>query len=131
MIKELEAVFSNLINKKIFFTIALYPTLNAYPFNNRYCDYLINRLVVDPSGYIIPCCIMPEEIRSTNGNIMKQDINEIHASRIMEKDPIFYWIIRGHKAMSEALKHPKISNNLCSTCIKMLTILKGRKISGL
>ncbi len=131
VIKKLEALFSNLINEKIFFTIALYPTLDSYPFNNRYCDYLINRIVVDPSGQVIPCCIMPEEIRSTNGNVIKEDINDIYTSQEMEKDPIFYWLIRGHKAMSETLKHPRRSNNLCTTCIKMLTILKGRKISGM
>ncbi len=128
VITTLEALFPNSTNRKTSFTTALYPSPDNYPFDDRYCDYLIDRLVVDSSGHVIPCCILPEDIRSVNGNILKEDFEEICSSQGMKEDPVFYWLGKGHRAMREALKFERKSNNLCSTCIEMLTILKQKNI---
>jgi len=129
VITALESMFSNLINNNIVFTIALYPQSDTYPFNDRYCDYLKDRLVVDSSGHVIPCCILPKDIRSVNGNAIREDFEEIYSSQKMKEDPIFYWLQKGHRAMREVLGFEKLSNNLCSICIEMLTILKDKKFN--
>ena len=95
----------------------------------EYCDYLKDKLVVDSSGHVIPCCILPKDIRSVNGNAIKEDFEEIYSSQKMKEDPIFYWLQKGHRAMREVLGFEKLSNNLCSICIEMLTILKDKKFN--
>jgi len=125
VIEELDASFPDSSKHNVSFTISLYGVSGRYPFGDRYCDYLKDRLVVDPSGHVIPCCILPSSLRSRAGSIASEDLDCILASERLEDKPIFYWLGKGHKAMRERLEFEVESNNLCSTCIKMLTTLSA------
>lgn len=126
IIEQLDAFFPDSKRRHdVSFTISLYRFSGIYPFGDRYCDYLKDRLVVDPSGYVIPCCILPNSLRSRGGSIVHEDLDCILSSQRLEGNPIFYWIAKGHRAMHERLEVEENSNNLCSSCIKMLTTLRA------
>jgi len=121
--ERLEVLFKDSKRRNVSFTTSLYAHPHIYPFRDRYCDYLKDRLVVDPSGYVIPCCILPGILRSRAGSIVQEDLDCILSSQRLENKPIFCWLAKGHKAMRERLAFEEESNNLCSSCIKMLTNL--------
>jgi MoaA/NifB/PqqE/SkfB family radical SAM enzyme len=123
VIEQLDALFPDARKHNVSFTISLYGFSGIYPFGDRYCDYLKDRLVVDPSGHVIPCCILPSSLSSRAGSIVHEDLGCILSSQRLKGKPIFYWLAKGHRAMHERLEFEEESNNLCSTCIKMLTTL--------
>jgi len=123
VVEQLDALFTDSRKRNVFFTISLYRFSGSYPFGDRHCDYLKDRLVVDPSGHVIPCCLLPSSLRSRAGSIVHEDLDTILSSRRLEGKPIFYWLAKGHRAMNERLEFEEESNNLCSSCIKMLTTL--------
>jgi len=129
VIEQLDALFPDSRRHDVSFTISLYGDPHIYPFGDRYCDYLKDRLVVDPSGHVIPCCILPKSLRSRAGSIVHEDLDYILSSQRLEGKPIFYWLAKGHRAMHERLDFEEESNNLCSSCIEMLTTLSaGRPV---
>ncbi len=123
----LERMFPETKTPNISYTITLWRDPESYPFLDRYCDYLKERLVVDPSGHLIPCCILPSGLRSQAGSIVNEGLECILSSQRLVDDPVFYWLGRGHRAMRERLGFEEVSNNLCSTCTKMLTALRNGK----
>ncbi len=124
VIEKLDALFPDSRKYDVSFTISLYGDPHIYPFGDRYCDYLKDRLVVDPSGHVIPCCLLPSSLRSRAGSIVHEDLDTILSSHRLEGKPIFCWLAKGHRAMHERLDFEEESNNLCSSCIKMLTTLR-------
>ncbi|MEJ2718864.1 MAG: radical SAM/SPASM domain-containing protein [Deltaproteobacteria bacterium] len=121
--ERLEGVFPNAKGSTVSYTITLWKDPEKYPFGDRYCDYLRDRLVVDPSGHVIPCCVLPSRLKSRAGNIVEEELDGFLAAERLEDKPVFYWLGRGHKAMRERLQREGGSSNLCSSCIKMLTTL--------
>jgi len=101
------------------FTITLFPDPSNLPFDGRHCDYFYDRLVVDHKGDVIPCCLLPENLKHVLGNI-REGLPEVYSACRIEKDGIFSWLGRGHGAMREKLGYDRVSHNLCSTCIDML-----------
>lgn len=120
----LKKSFSHLLYRNYFFTNTLFPDSGMFPLDGRYCDYFTDRLVIDPKGNIIPCCILPENLRSRLGNIREEGLSEIYSAQRIWKEPIFYWLYQGHKAMRRRLGYDKVSHNLCSLCINILSRLK-------
>jgi len=88
--------------------------------NGRYCNYFVERLAVDPSGEILPCCLLPAELRTSLGNVHRNSIQQICCAENIVNAPVFYWLSRGHGSMRKALKYRKRSHNLCRLCIDML-----------
>jgi len=118
--KRLKEVLPDSRQSNISFTITLYSATEAYPFEGRYCDYLTDRLVVDPSGRILPCCVLPQDLRPTVGSLLDEELQELLSARRIDGEPIFHWLARGHEAMEERLDFGRKTPNLCSTCIEML-----------
>ena len=111
------------------FTVTLFPEPNNPPFNERYCDYFYDRLVVDHNGDVIPCCLLPENLKHCLGNI-REGLSEVYSPRRIEEGSIFYWLGRGHEEMRRKLGYEKTSHNLCSICIDMLYRLSDLSNSG-
>nr|HID58551.1 radical SAM protein [Desulfobacterales bacterium] len=42
-----------------------YPHLSL----ERYCHYLVEKLAIDPTGDIIPCCLLPMDLKTPLGNV--------------------------------------------------------------
>lgn len=104
------------------FTITLFPDPTDPPFDDRHCDYFYDRLVVDHNGDVVPCCLLPENLKHRLGNI-REGLSEVYCTRRIAKDTIFSWLGRGHRAMRTKLQYDRISHNLCLTCIDMLSRL--------
>jgi len=125
-IRALERRYDELLDRHYFFTIALYPETGAYPFGGRFCNYLLERIVVDPKGNIIPCCILPEELKTPLGNIREENLADIYSTQRLRKDLTTYWLLKGHKAMREELAYEGASHCLCCVCIEMLRVARSR-----
>jgi MoaA/NifB/PqqE/SkfB family radical SAM enzyme len=123
VIERLGAVFPKAGSESVSYTITLWNDPEIYPFGDRYCDYLTDRLVVDPSGQVIPCCILPSSLRDHAGSFVTEKLDSILSPERLEDKPIFYWLEKGHKAMREKLGVEEVSNNLCLSCIAMLATL--------
>jgi len=89
----------------------------------RYCHYFVEKLVVDHRGDIIPCCLMPGELRQVLGNITSDALSHICSQTNAAQKPVFAWLSKGHEAMREALAYRRRSHNLCVLCIEMLSKL--------
>ena len=120
VVEGLERLFPDRGQSNISFTITLYPSTDRYPFGGRYCDYLTDRLVVDPSGHVLPCCVLPQDLRASLGSLLEDDLPELLSTHRINGDPIFDWLARGHEAMEEWLDFRRETPNLCSACIEML-----------
>jgi MoaA/NifB/PqqE/SkfB family radical SAM enzyme len=118
-IKALESGLSDLEHA---FTITLFPDPRNPPFAGRFCDYFDERLVVDPDGSIVPCCLLPAELQHRLGNI-SEGIAEVCSDFRIGEDAVFYWLAQGHQAMRRELGYEDVSHNLCATCIDMLSLL--------
>jgi MoaA/NifB/PqqE/SkfB family radical SAM enzyme len=129
-IERLDGVFPEARSGSVSYTITLWSDPDIYPFGDRYCDYLNDRLVVDTTGQVIPCCILPTSLRSQAGSVLNEGLESVLSSQRLTEDPVFYWLGKGHRAMRERLEFEGISHNLCSTCIEMLTTLGRTKNSG-
>ena len=123
---ELGALFPDAKKGNVSFTITLFPSPERYPFRDRYCDYLKDRLVVDPDGSVVPCCILPKNFRPKAGSLLEEALEDILCLRRMDENRVFSWLSRGHKEMREALRFQRVSHNLCATCIEMF----GRLAQG-
>lgn len=119
-IKTLEKDLSSLLYQNYFFTITLFPDPENLPFIGRYCNYFVTQLVIDPEGDVIPCCVLPKDLKSKLGNTKRESLLEILSGDRIRRDPIFYWLEKGHEKMQKELGYKKISHDLCSTCIDML-----------
>lgn len=125
-IETLEKSLGGLLYRNYVFTITLFPDPENPPFIGRYCNYFVTQLVIDPKGDIIPCCVLPDDLKSRLGNIKGERLPEIHSAHRIRRDPIFYWLERGHEKMRKELGYKKTSHDLCSVCIDMLYRLKNR-----
>jgi hypothetical protein len=123
VIERLDELLPKSRRQSVSYTISLWTDPEIYLFGDRYCDYLRDRLVVDPSGQVIPCCILPSSLRSQAGSIVNEGLDCILSSQRLVENPAFYWLGKGHRAMRERLESDEVSNNLCSTCMKMLSTL--------
>lgn len=122
-IETLEGWFPNSSASNVSYTITLWKDPEKEPFGDRYCDYLKDRLVVDPSGQVIPCCVLPSRLRRRAGSVVEEELDSLLAEERLEDQPVFHWLCRGHKAMRERLQFESNCSNLCSSCIRMLTAL--------
>ena len=120
VLKRLKAVLPDTRHSNISFTITLYSSLEGFPFGDRYCDYLTDRLVVDPSGRVVPCCVLPQDLKPSAGSILDEDFQEFLSTGGIEAEPVFQWLALGHAAMEERLAFRRKTSNLCTACIAML-----------
>jgi MoaA/NifB/PqqE/SkfB family radical SAM enzyme len=120
VIRMLERRYGELLDHRYFFTIALYPEPRAYPLDRRFCNYLVERIVVDPKGDVIPCCVLPEDLKNPLGNVKEESLTDICSPQRLRQDLTAYWLLKGHKAMREELAYRRVSHCLCCVCIKML-----------
>lgn len=111
------------------FTITLFPDPDTPAFIGRYCDYFDDRLVVNPNGDIIPCCLLPASLQHRLGNV-REDLPEVCSDHRIRQDIVFQWLARGHQAMRKELGYERVSHNLCSICIDMLYRLSGADRGG-
>ena len=118
VVRSFERHLSSLLHRRYFFTISLYPVLGAFPFEGRYCSYLVDRLVVDSRGDVIPCCILPTEL-GVIGNLRVETLQEICSLRRVESGWVSGWLYKGHEAMQKRLEYDRTSHNLCALCIDM------------
>jgi len=84
----------------------------------RYCLRPVSEIVIDHLGHLIPCCLLPQKLRHQVGDVKRRDLQET----IMENDPAFLLLSRGHKEIRNSIKYDGLSHNLCKTCIEMLDI---------
>ncbi|GAB4329878.1 MAG: hypothetical protein Kow0099_00030 [Candidatus Abyssubacteria bacterium] len=122
--RAIRMLAENLSDLNHAFTITLYPDPKHPPFGDRHCDYFHDRLVIDHDGNVLPCCLLPRELKHTLGNVTEGLATACSARRI-ERDAVFSWLSQGHAALRKKLKYQKISHNLCSTCIDMLYQISG------
>jgi len=111
------------------FTITLFPDPETPPFDGRFCDYFHDRLVVDPNGNIIPCCLLPKDLQHILGNV-REGLGEVYSDERIREGSIFWWLARGHDEMRKKLGFEKVSHNLCSICIDMLYRLNSKNKTG-
>lgn len=104
------------------FTITLFPDPDKPAFGNRYCDYFYDRLTVDHNGNVIPCCLLPENLKRRLGNV-RDGLADVYCADRIRQDPLFYWLGKGHEEMRRKLGYKRTSHNLCSVCIDMLSLL--------
>lgn len=123
VIETLEGLFPNSTRSTVSYTITLWKDPENYPFGDRFCDYLKDRLVVDPSGHVIPCCVLPGHLKRRAGSIVEEALDSLLAAERLKDEPVFHWLGRGHKAMRESLHFESECSNLCLSCIGMLTAL--------
>jgi len=109
------------------FTIALFPYREDYPFPGRFCDYFVDRLVINPNGDIIPCCLLPQQLQQRLGNIKNNSLLKIYSSKNIKEGSVFDWLNKGHEEMRRQLGYNETSHNLCSICIDMLNCLSHNK----
>lgn len=120
VLKGLRAVLPDTRESNFSFTITLYPSADGYPFGDRYCDYLTDRLVVNPSGRVVPCCVLPQDLKPSAGSVLEEDFPDLLSAQRIEEEPVFRWLARGHKAMEEGLAFRRKTPDLCAACIAML-----------
>ena len=125
VITMFQQAFSNRLYRRYFFTIALFPEPQTYPFDGRFCNYLVERLVVNPRGDVIPCCILPQDLQSILGNLVKAPFSNVYTDQRLSRDPVFNWLKNGHEAMRAKLGYNRISHSLCTLCFDMLYRLKA------
>lgn len=119
-IEALMIRYSEFLDRNYFFTTALYPESRSYLLNERFCNYLSERIVIDTEGNVIPCCILPEDLKKPIGNIREENLAYIYSLQRMKKNPLAYWLLKGHKAIRDELSYEEKSHCLCCICIKML-----------
>jgi len=107
------------------FTITLFPDPHRPPFDERYCDYFDDRLVVDPRGNIIPCCLLPRDLQHHLGNV-REGLSEVCSDQRIQEDWVFSWLAKGHEEMRRELSYGRVSHNLCATCIDMFYRLHNK-----
>jgi len=124
MEKAIEKIEKGFSRTNYLFLNSLFP----YPHLSleRYCHYFVERLAIDPAGNVIPCCLLPVDLKGPLGNVRTDRLQDICTLPNVEKKPVFYWISKGHSAMREALNYQRRSHNLCSLCIEMLYLLLCR-----
>jgi MoaA/NifB/PqqE/SkfB family radical SAM enzyme len=120
-----EQVFSNRLYRRYFFTIALFPEPQTYPFDGRFCNYLVDRLVVNTQGTVIPCCILPQNLQSVLGSLVTERLSNVYTDQRLSCDPVLHWLKRGHAAMRAKLGYDRWSHSLCTLCFDMLSRLKA------
>lgn len=86
----------------------------------RYCSRPAEEIVIDHEGYVIPCCLLPRDLRHHKGNVKERNLQEIIDTYT---DSVFYWLRRGHKCMRNYVSYDKVFHNLCKSCIDMLNLL--------
>ncbi len=124
VVNSFEQQLSDLLYRRYFFTISMYPIASAYPFEGRYCSYLTDRLVVYPNGDVVACCILPPDLKGAIGNLRVDTLQEICSSKRIESDLASSWLYKGHEAIRKKLKYREVSHNLCSLCIDMFGLLR-------
>lgn len=107
------------------FTTTLFPDPHRPPFDERHCDYFHDRLVVDPRGNIIPCCLLPSDLQHHLGNV-REGLSEACSDQRIQENWVFSWLAKGHEEMRRELNYGRVSHNLCETCIDMLYRLHNR-----
>jgi hypothetical protein len=120
VITKMKKRYEGLLGHKYFFTVALYPEPRSYPFEGRFCNCLVERIVVDAEGNVVPCCLLPRCIRTPLGNIKNSPLSSILSSQTIKSSPIATGLLWGHKALREKLCYWETSHCLCSVCIEML-----------
>ena len=80
----------------------------------------MERIVVDPEGDVLPCCLLPEDLKRPLGNIREDGLAEICSPQRLRLDPTAHWLLKGHKALREELAYEERSHCLCCTCTEML-----------
>jgi MoaA/NifB/PqqE/SkfB family radical SAM enzyme len=128
VVKRLRAILPDSRHSNVSFTVTLYDAHDRLPFEGRYCDYLTDRLVVDPAGRVLPCCVLPQDLKPVLGSLLEEDLPELLTRRRLDGHPIFHWLVRGHEEMEERLGVRRTTPNLCSACMAMLReLVKGRE----
>jgi len=125
-IEALRTRYSESLDRGYFFTTALYPESAADLLKERFCNYLSERVVVDSEGNVIPCCLIPEDLRKPLGNIREESLNNIYSLQRIKQNPLTYWLLKGHKAIMDVLAYEESSHCLCCICIKMLRQLNHK-----
>jgi len=125
-IRELKETYRELLNHRYFFTIALHPQPEMYPFDRRFCNYLVERIVVDPKGDVIPCCVLPEDLKRPLGNVKEESLIDICSPQRLRQDLTAYWLLKGHKAMRKELTYRGVSHCLCCVCVEMLRVARSK-----
>ncbi len=100
------------------FLNSLFPSVS--PSLKRYCSRVFSDIVVDCKGQVIPCCLLPSDLRRSLGNLQKTPIQEVLSKSTVFKDPVFRSLYEGQGKLVKRFKETKISNNLCRTCIILL-----------
>ena len=106
------------------FTNTMFPDPEVPPFEGRYCNNVVERLVIDEKGDVIPCCLLPAELRHSLGNIREADLSEICRVEKMRSDFVFAALLEGHEKLRQRLRYESVSHNLCTACGEMLSRLK-------
>lgn len=124
--RAIEILHGSLSDLEHVFTITLFPDPDTPPFDGRFCDYFHDRLVVDPQGNIIPCCLLPRDLQHRLGNI-REGLSEVCSDERIQEDRVFSWLAKGHQDMRKKLGYKRVSHNLCAICIDMLYRLSGTR----
>lgn len=102
-----------------------YFMISLYPYSSeeliRFCMRPVEEVTIDPEGYLIPCCVLPEDLRSRENDIHNRDLTDI-----LPDAPVFHWLKKGHRYLREYLSYASISQNLCTSCIDMLRLARAR-----
>jgi len=106
------------------FTNTMFPDPEVPPFEGRYCNNVVERLVIDEKGDITPCCLLPEELRHSLGNIREAGLSQICRSEKMRNDFVFAALLEGHEKLRRRLGYESVSHNPCTACAEMLSRLK-------
>jgi len=114
-ITEIEQAFQGL---NYLFLNSLFP--DPDPHLGRYCTYFVDRLAIDPLGNIVPCCLLPKELRTSLGNVHTESVQQVCSAANIADASVFHWLSKGHGAMRKALGYPEMSHNLCLLCMDML-----------
>ena len=117
-IRKIESAFDGM---NYLFLNSLFP--NPELSLKRYCHYFVEKLVIDHQGNVIPCCLLPAELKMVLGNIETDSLQNICSEENVREKPIFYWLSKGHALMKDALNYQKQGHNLCALCVDMLYLL--------
>ncbi len=124
-----QAGYLHVINKINcdFMGINHYFMISLYPYSSedlmRFCMRPSEEVTIDPEGYLIPCCVLPDVLRSRVGTIRDRDLIDSYARAF--QDPVFSWLKKGHRSLRDFLHYSPVSPNLCSSCIDMCYLVKS------
>jgi MoaA/NifB/PqqE/SkfB family radical SAM enzyme len=110
-----------------------YFMISLYPYSSqeltRFCMRPVDEVTINHEGHLIPCCVLPDDLRHREGNIHNRDLADVLCD-----DPIFHWLKQGHRYLRDYLHYSSVSQNLCTSCINMCRLLTSRtcppKIKG-